>query len=415
MRWFVWSQKPVRDGEGFKQITRVDNWRASMPWAKDGLIVTTGNCRYMQELDRWREMGYRIFSPTAASAALEIDRGTGMAAMKAAGIEVPPYQEFGSFAEAEAFARKSDKCWVFKPLGDEEDKSLTFVSCDPAEMVGWLQRQQAGGKKLKGRCMLQEKLDMIGEISVSGWHGPGGFLPPKQLCFEYKKLMPGDVGPNTGEMGSVTQYVDNDKLANEALLPMAGTLKATGHTGDFCISGGVDAKGKFWPFEFTARLGWPAFYIQIASHKGDPVKWMRDLLDGKDSLRVSYDTAVGVVCAQPLFPYNKSSPDLVEGNPIAGIDDVLDDVHFAAVMRGKGPVMKSGKVADAPIYQTSGEYVLICTSLGKTVEAARKKVYRVVDAVKFANMMYRDDIGASLEKRLPALQKFGYAKGMTYA
>lgn len=410
VRWYMDSKKPVRDGEGFKQIQIVPTWQEHMKWAKDGLIVTTGNCKFMKALDGYREFGFKIFSPTAASADLEILRSVGMDAMRANGIEVPPYKTFSSLEDAEKFARKSDRAWVHKPMGDEDDKSLTYVSSDPADLVGWLQRRIARGVKLLGHVMLQEKIDMLCEIGVSGWFGPDGFLPNKwHVCFEHKKLMSGDCGPATGEQGTVTQYHEVDKLANEMLIPMVGTLRATGHRGDFAVGAGIDKSGKAWPFEFTARLGWPCFYIQCASHVGDCAQWMRDLLDGKDSLKVSHNVAIGVVCAQPNYPYNKSSPELVEGNPISGLEDVWDDIHPASVMVGKGPKMEGDEIKDGPIYQTTGEYVLVATGLGKTVEKARKKVYGTIDQIGFPNMMFRDDVGEAVQKRLPALHKFGYA------
>src|SRR5690349_15742474 len=105
-----------------------------MPWARKGLVLNTGNRKHLLELDRYREHGFNIFGPTAKSAELEIKRGIGMEAMAEAGIEVPPYQIFNSLAEAERFARKSDRAWVHKPMGDEEDKSLTYVAKDPADL-----------------------------------------------------------------------------------------------------------------------------------------------------------------------------------------------------------------------------------------------------------------------------------------
>lgn len=412
VRWFKYQEPnkpPTKDGQGFKGFKIVTDWREHMPWAKDGLIITTGNWRFLHELDRYRDLGYKIFSPTVASAALEIDRAKGMEAMKSVGIEIAPYHTFKSLQEAQAFARKSDQCWVFKTLGSEGDKSLSFVSCSPAEMVGWIQNKIDRGMVLKGPCMLQEKIDMLAEVGVSGWFGPDGFLPDKwNSCWEHKKLMDGEVGPNTGEMGTVTQYMEKDKLAAEMLMPMTPILQALGHRGDFALGAGIDTKGRAWPFEWTSRLGWPAFFIQMASHKGDPVQWMRDLLDGKDSLRVSYDVAVGVVMAQPMFPYGKSPPELVEGNPIEGMDEAGDNIHPIGVMIGRGPKMKGGKVVDGPIYQTTGEYVAVATGLGKTVTKARGVAYKAVDTLKYANGMHRTDIGCKLEKALPTLHKFGY-------
>src|SRR5713101_2148312 len=365
-----------------KGFAIIDDWRPSMPWARDGLVFCTGNFRYLVELDRYRELGYRIFAPTVASAKLEIERSVGMEAMKAVGIDVPPYETFDSLEAAEKFARKSDRAWVFKTLGSEEDKSLSFVADDAAELAGWIRQQRERGKALKGKCMLQEKIDMLAELGVSGWFGPDGFLPDKwQVCFEHKKLMEGEHGPNTGEMGTVCQYVDKDKLAEEMLVPMAPILRTLGHRGDFAIGCGIDKTGKAWPLEFTARTGWPAWWIQCASHRGDPAQWMRDLLDGKDSLKCSYDVAIGVVIGQPRFPYNNSPPELIEGHPISGVEGVMEDDHFASVMLGRGKRMEGGKVVDGPQYQTSGEYVLCSTVLGKTVAKARERVYRTVDAI----------------------------------
>ena len=414
VRWHRYAPKrPVRDGEGFKQLTLVDDWRPHMSWAKGGLVVCTGNFRFLPELDRFREFGFRIFAPTVASARLEIEREAGMKAMEAVGIELPPYQTFGSLADAEAFARSSDRAWVHKPMGDEDNKALTYVAKDPADMVGFLQRQRKIGKPLKGKVMLQEKVDLLCELGVSGWFGPHGFLPGKfHVAIEHKNLMNGEKGPATGEQGTVCQYTDAEKLATDALLPMEPILKALGHRGDFCVGAGIDKNGKAWPFEFTARLGWPAFYIQCASHRGDPVQWMADLCDGKDSLKVSTDVAIGVVLAQPNYPYTLSPPELVEGNPIEGVEEIGDAAHLISVMMGKGPVMQAGKVVDAPTYQTTGEMVMAVTGLGRTIERARKKVYAAVDCIHFPNKMYRTDIGEKVAVNLDKLHNFGFIQDM---
>jgi phosphoribosylamine--glycine ligase len=412
VRLFRYSKKPTRYAEGFgKFFELVDDWRPSMAWAKDGLILVTANNRYITELDRYREFGFKnIFGPTVASSRLEIMRSAGMEAMQAIGIDVPPYQTFDSLDAAEAFARKSDRAWVFKPMGDEEDKSLTYVSKDPADLVGWLQRQMKLGKKLAGKAMLQEKVDRLAEIGVSGWMGPEGFLPECfEVCHEHKPLFPGDIGPATGEQGTVMAYTEKDKLAEQMLLPLEPVLRTLGHRGDFAVGAMVDTKGKAHFLEFTARCGYPAWYIQAASHRGDPVKWMKDLLDGKDSLKVSYDVAIGVVLAHPDYPYDNARPEMVEGIPIRGAEAVLPDLHLVEAMLGKGPVMENGKVADRPTYETAGTYIAVATALGKTVQKAREKVYSIVKSVHYPDVMYRNDIGSRLEQELPKLHRFGYA------
>jgi phosphoribosylamine---glycine ligase len=412
VKLFRYSKKPTRYATGFSPLfTLVDDWKQHMGWVgRDGLVFLTANNRYVYDLDRYREMGFKnIFAPTVASAKLEIERSAGMQAMQAIGHEVPPYQTFSSLPDALEFARKSDRAWVHKPMGDEEDKSLTYVSEDPADMVGWLGRQIKKGKKVKGKVMLQEKVDALCELGVSGWMGPEGFLPEKfQACVEHKKLHDGEIGPATGEQGTLCQYYEQDKLAKEMLIPLEPMLRALGHRGDFSVGAMIGTDGKPHFLEFTARCGYPAWWIQAASHRGDPVQWMKDLLDGKDSLKVSFDPAIGVVMSQPHYPYETATPEQVEGVPIQGVEAVLSDVHLVEVMRGHGPGMKGGKVVDQPIYETAGEYVCVATSVGKSIEKARKKVYAVIDKVKYPDKIFRTDIGSKVIPKLAALKRFGY-------
>lgn len=417
VRLFRYSRRPTKFGTGFgKSFELVDDWKVSMPWAREGLVFMTGNSRYLTELDRFREMGYRnIWGPTAASAKLEINRSAGMEAMAAAGIDVPPFQMFDSLEAAEAFAKKSDEPWVFKPAGDSDDKSLTMVSRDPADLVGWLQRQIKAGKQLKGKAMLQRKVKKMAEIGVSAWMGSDGFLPEKfHVCHEFKPLHAGDIGMNTGEQGSVAAYTDLDKLATEMLLPLEPVFRALGHRGDTAVGAMVDEDGKAWPLEFTCRTGHPICWIQAASHRGDPIQWMKDALEGKDSLKVSNDVAIGVVLSQPTYPFELAPPEKTEGIPIQGADDVLPDLHLVEAMRGRGPVMEGGRVVERPAYETAGEYVAVVTALGKTVSKARKRVYGTIDQIHYPDMGYRNDIGVRLEKELPKLHAAGYASDIEF-
>lgn len=416
VKLFRYSLKPNRYATGFAPLfTLVDDWKQHMGWARDGLILVTANNRYIYDLDRYREMGFKnIFGPTVASAKLEIERSAGMQAMQAIGHDIPHYETFTSLSEALEFARKSDRAWVHKPMGDEEDKSLTYVSDDPADMVGWLQRQIKKGKRVKGKVMLQEKVDALCELGVSGWMGPEGFLPGKfQSCVEHKKLHDGEIGPSTGEQGTLCQYNEKDKLAEQMLMPLEPMLRALGHRGDFAVGAMIGTDGEPHFLEFTARCGYPCWWIQGASHRGDPVQWMKDLLDGKDSLKVSYDPAIGVVMSQPHYPYDTAEPEQVEGVPIRGIEGVLADVHMVEVMKAVGPVMSKGKVVDQPVYDTAGEYVCVATSVGKTIEKARAKVYGVVNKIKFPDRVYRTDIGCKVISKLKALHSFGYVPDLT--
>lgn len=416
VRWFKYIApgKFDRAGEGMTGFKIIDDWESSMPWVgKDGLVINTGNWRYTQRLDYYRDLGYRVYGPSAKSAELEIKRGLGMKAMESVGIPVPPYHEFKTLEDAEAFARKSDDCWVFKPGGDNGNKALSMVSSDPAELVGWLRQKIASGISLKDGCFLQEKIDQMCEFGVSSFMGPQGFLRDRVgENIEHKRLHSGEIGPNTGEQGNVQFWEDKSRIADECLFPLEPILLALGHRGDFAVGLGIDSKGRPWGYEVTARAGYPAWFQQIASIKGDPVQWMSDLLDGKDSLKVDRRATIAVVLSQPCYPYGRATASEVEGHPITGIDDHMDDLHLCSVMIGRGPMMKSGKIVEGPQFQTTGELVMVATGVGNTITQASKRVYETCSDVKYPDKSYRDDVGEKVIDCLDVLHRHDIALGL---
>jgi phosphoribosylamine--glycine ligase len=407
VKWFV-SNKPTDDttmGMGFP-VTKVENWRNHVSWAE--LIFTTDNSKFIPQLNSLKAHGAPFFGPSVESTDLEIKRGEGMKFLQRHGIDAPPFQTFKSLKEAEDFVWKNEKRWVFKTLGDNEDKSLSYCSKSPADMIARLQRWQKLGMNPKGEVMLQEFIPGV-EIGVSRWMGSNGWVSDPNINFEQKKLMPGNYGPNTGEMGTVMLYVKHDKLDEEVMKPLERVLMQMGHLGDIDLNCIVDEKGKAWPLEFTSRPGWPAFNMMIEQHKGDPVKWMKDALEGKRSLEVSYEVGVCVVLAQPDFPYCKSPKEQKAGIPI--YLKSTKHIQPQEVRIEKLPVMEGEKVLEKEMWATTGEYLGVVTAMGPTVSIARKKAYSTVKEIQVPDMIVRDDIGENLEKDIPELQKHGYVKG----
>jgi phosphoribosylamine---glycine ligase len=399
-------------GEGFKGVERVKNWLGSVKWAD--LVIPTGNHEFMPKLDALRKAGIRVFGPSVASANLEVQRAQGMKFFEDAGIEVPEYQQFASLKEAEAHVRKTEDRYVFKTLGDEDDKSLSYVGKTPADMIARLQRWQKLGMNPKGKVMLQEFVGGV-EVGVSCWMGSDGFIGKANENFEFKKLLSGNCGPNCGEAGTVMKYVDKSKLADEVLYPLEDELVKLGHLGDIDVNCIVDEAGKAWPLEFTCRLGWPAANIMWATHKGDPIQWMYDACDGKDTLEASPQVACGIVIAQPDYPYSKKTKAETDGIPIYGVSkDNQKYLSPQAVKIVTQPNMDGEKVTDKSTWTTTGDYICVVTALGKTIKQSCERAYKTVKELHIPDMIYRDDIGEKLEKELPELQKHGYVTEFSY-
>jgi len=253
-------------------------------------------------------------------------------------------------------------------------------------------------------------------MAVGGWYGPGGWCKWWYENFEYKKLMAEDLGPNTGEMGTLSRYVAHSKLADVALKPVTRQLEALDYVGFIDISGMIDESGDFWPFEYTMRPGWPTFHNQIATHEGDPAQWMLDLLNGKDTLAAKEDTVcISVVLAIPDFPYSHLTNKEVSGIPIYHAGD-REHVHLCEVMMSDDvPVQVNGSVVRMPNLVSCGDYIAVVTGTGDTITGARRSAYSAVKKIRMPNdPFYRPDIGrCRMIEGLPMIQKHGFATGLT--
>ena len=407
VRLYLSPGNNMTTGDGFKGIEKVANWVGSMMWAD--LVFVTGNHLSVERLDSFKKRGVPVFAPSVASARLEIQRADGMKFMQKHGIDVPEYKEFKTLKDAEDFVWKNERRFVFKTLGDEEDKSLSYCGKSPADMIARLQRWQKLGMKPKGNVMLQEFIEGI-EFAVSRWSGKDGFIGLYNENFEHKKLLSGNAGPNCGESGTVMKYVEESKLGYAVMAPLEDALVEIGHLGDCDVNCIIDKKGKAWPLEFTMRPGWPAFNIMLAEHRGDPVEWMLSACNGDDTMDCSLDHAVGIVLAQPDYPNSKLTKAETDNIPIYGVSAKNQRyIQPQSVKYSKLPDMDGEKVVEKDIWASTGDYLAVVTGTGKTVKQACERAYNTVKEISVPDLMWRDDIGEKLEKEIPELQKHGYA------
>jgi phosphoribosylamine--glycine ligase len=394
-------------------LNKVPNWQGSMKWAD--LILASDNCKYLTELESYRNMGFPIFTSNVEVTSWELDRAKGQKILEEAGIECLPSIAFKTFSEGIAYQKANwDTRYVCKPSADVS-KALSYVSKSGRDMIFMLDYWKKNVKQTP--YIFQEFCPGI-EVAVGGWVGRNGFLSKFLENFEFKKLMSGDWGPNTGEQGTLMKYVtaEESKLARDLLLPLESSLIRNGFTGyiDVAVMVGTEGpqKGKLNPLEFTSRHGWPLFQIQQALHI-DVCEWMKDALEGQDTFQPSPDIACGVVVAIPDYPYRMATSDKSVGFPIFGITkENRFNFHPNDMMLGMGV---SEKGSPEPMLVTAGPYVAIVSGTGKSVSKACKEAYGTLGELEIpASPLVRDDIGDRLEKQLPILQKYGYCTSWIY-
>ena len=411
VRWFI-KPKPANSksvGEGFKGIEKVDNWVPHAKWAD--LIISTSNDDYIEKLHWFSQRGFPVFAPTPASAKLEISRADGMKLMKKAGIEIAEYKTFPSMAHAKKHVLQTNERYVFKTLGDNEDKSLTYVAKSPADLVAWIDRTPPP----KGEVMLQQFVKGI-EMGVSRFMGSKGWVGQWNESFEHKKLMSGNYGPNTGEMGTIAYFTETSKLGTETLGKLEKELLSLGHRGDVALGFMITEEGKPLPTEFTCRLGWPIANMMLGATKGDPVAWMKDALDGKDSTTFTEDIGCCLVLAHADFPHGQATKNETHGVPIYGVTKGnKKHLHPQAVQVMFLPDAPPGEpVKNREIWATAGDYVCVITGYGKSVSQAAKRAYGTAEDITVSNPILRDDIGEELKEQLPKLHAQGYALHCNY-
>ena len=412
VRWYLADKPSIspKTGDNFKGITKVKNWVSHVMWAD--LVFPTSNDRFLERLDFFRAKGAKVFGPTVASAKLEISRKTGMEVLERAGIEIAPFETFKNMKEALRYVISSADRFVFKTLGDNEDKALTYVSKNAADLANWMERIIELKEEPKGEVMVQKFIEGI-EMGVSRWMGSSGWVGQWNDSFEHKKLMSGNYGYNTGEMGTIAAFTSESKLGTETLAKLEGVLLSLGHRGDAALGFIIDKAGQPWPTEWTCRPGWPIFNLMLGATKEDPAKWMIDALGGSDT--TSFREDIGCCLVALHGKLDDAPPETASNVPIYGITrGSKKHLHPQAVKINVMRDMDGGRMVQRPIWNTTGEYALVVTGFGKDVKQAASRAYGTVEQLHLSNMAVRDDVGEELKKQLPLLHKMGYATHFNY-
>ena len=422
----LWFQMPYPNGDhnyaGDGLVPKVEQFsdlqKKWMDWAD--LIFCSDNDVYPEFLAPFFEKGYPIFGTNMEAARLENEREVGQKCFERGGLETIPSKLFFDYEIAAVYVEKRGVACVSKPNWFSSS-ALTYVAPTAAAMVwmlreNWKKKPDMRKAAAKFGFVIQDKVDGC-EMAVGGWFGPGGWSQWYSENWEYKKFMDGDRGVGTGEQGTLKRYVKRSKLASKVLLPLTETLERVGYVGYFDVNCIIQKNGDARPLEITARCGWPHFHNHIALLEGDPAQWMKDLLDGRDTLQVrGNELSVSVVYTIPDYPFSRLTQKGTCHIPIWGATD-RKHVHLSeAYLKNEVQTQVGNKVFMLPGLASAGDYILVCTGTGSTITAARFSAYAAARKVSMPNdPQFRGDIGKGrLVGQLPVIQLLGYATGVEY-
>lgn len=379
-------------------LEKVPDWKSLIDWAE---VIVFDDIGYGKEADELRSKGKLVVGGSKYTDKLEEDREFGQNEMKRFGLSVLPHWDFESFDEAINFIKTNPGRYVFKPSGFlMSDQKVLFMAHedDGKDLIEILeQNKKAWAKKIK-KFQLQ-KMAVGVEVAAGAFFNGNDFIYPVNINFEHKKLFPGDIGPYTGEMGTLMYWSPPNEIFKNTLLKMKEALAESKYVGYIDINCIANARG-IYPLEFTSRFGYPTISIQCEGILNERGEFLYKLAVGEQfEIKVKKGFQVGVVIVVPPFPFeDKSETALFKDLSILFKKPNLDGVHLGDVKKTNGSFSVAGD---------SG-YVLVVTGSGITVEGARKQAYSRVNNIILQNMYYRTDIGEKWLYESDKLQMWGY-------
>ena len=339
--------------------------------------------------DRLREAGVPVCGNSQAATRIESSKAFAKEVMASAGIPTARAAVVNDLIAGIAALGTFDTPVVIKADGLAAGKGVVVTqSRDEARIVltAFLEDKALGAA---GSTVVIEECLVGREVSILAFVEGETVRMLAPSC-DHKRAFNGDKGPNTGGMGAYAPSGAVDaammtKIEESIVKPLAREL----------VKRGMPLQGVIYPglmltkdgpkvIEFNARLGDPETQVVLPLLNADLAEMcmavaMGGLSDVAPPGEVT-QAAVGIVLASGGYP-----GPIQTGIPIAGFDEVPSDVIlFHAGTRRT----EDGRIV------TAGGRVITVVGRGATLEAARERAYAGVEALSFAEMHVRSDIGS---------------------
>ncbi|MDP3957453.1 MAG: phosphoribosylamine--glycine ligase [bacterium] len=335
-------------------------------------------------VDVFHKRGLKIFGPTQKAAQLESSKLFAKRFMARHSIPTAPFERFLTAAEAHQHVNDRGLSMVVKGDGLAGGKAA-FPCGSRIEAHDAIDKVVTLGEA--GKIIIIE--DFIdGEEASFIVMCDGKHVLALATSQDHKRLLDGDMGPNTGGMGaySPAPIITSDlhaRIMREIVMPTVYGMAAEGipFTGFLYAGLMITPEGDPKVLEFNCRLGDPETQPIMMRLKSDLVGLIEHGINGTlDQVQADWDPrpALGVVLAAHGYPDKPRKGDTIIGLP----DDTEDSKVFHA-----------GTVDEGGMIKTSGGRVVCVTALGENITDAQLWAYEVADKICFNGKQMRRDIG----------------------
>ncbi len=346
-------------------------------------------------VDQLESVGIDCVGPSRAAARIETDKAFCRDMMELYRIDgCPRYRVFKNPEEAILFIRDHEEDLAIKPIGLTGGKGVRILGeqVDKAGAIAYV-------KSLTGGVVLEERL--IGEEFTLQAFVDGVHLIPMPLVQDHKRAFDGDLGPNTGGMGSYSMpdhmlpFVSETDY-QEALAIMQSTVAAMERTGNPYkgILYGQFMNTERGPkvIEFNARFGDPEAMNVLSLLSSDLSEIVVKITTGSLSATDVCFEKAATVCKYIVPSGYPDSPS--KGDPITIGTQTGALLYYANVENREGKLT------------TLGSRTLAFVGVGSTLEEAEQRAELSASAVK-GHVRYRRDIGtrALLEHRISHMKE----------
>jgi phosphoribosylamine--glycine ligase len=335
-------------------------------------------------VDALEAANIRVFGPTKAAAQLESSKGFTKELCKEYNIPTADYQLFSSQQLVKEYLAKANFPIVIKMDGLAAGKGVVIANNlqEANDFIEQIFNEQVTDEI---KVVIEEYLE---GREVSFFALCDG---TKALFFatseDYKRVGDGDVGPNTGGMGSISpsNLLDEKGIAevmeriinptiyamNEKNIPYKGVL----------FAGLMLTKNGPKLLEYNTRFGDPETQSMLVRLDSDLIDILCKICDGKlteEDIKFKNVNAVSVVMASIGYP-----GDYKKGSVISGLGKKIPNINYfhAATKKQQNQVI------------ATGGRVITVTSLAKNLDEARVKAYQAIEEINWPEGFYRKDIG----------------------